>query len=202
MTRASAAGSAASRSSGFRQPRSRPQGSRSRGLVVQCGDQQQRRESRRAGQTHERRMRARAARSTAAARHDPLRPSCPTRGSSMSASGLPAASRSTRLRAASGSAGADASNSAAAVASSRARQPVLRQPGVREHRRVTVAHGRQQEDRVGLDPPSDEREHLLRRAVEPVRVFGDSSSGASSATSDRRSSAAIAIRKGSGRASG
>ena len=52
-------------------------------------------------------------------------------------------------------------------------KPVLRQPRVGERRGVAVTRGGQQDDRVGLDSPSDEREHVRGRGVEPVRVLDD-----------------------------
>ena len=52
-------------------------------------------------------------------------------------------------------------------------KPVLRQPGIGERRGVAVTRGGQQDNRVGLDPPSNECEHICCRRVEPVRVLDD-----------------------------
>ena len=52
-------------------------------------------------------------------------------------------------------------------------KPVLRQPRIGERRGVAVTRGGQQDNRVGLDPPSNKREHICRRTVEPVRVLDD-----------------------------
>ena len=52
-------------------------------------------------------------------------------------------------------------------------KPVLRQPGIDERRGVPVARGGQQDNRVGLDPPGNESEHICGRTVEPVRVLDD-----------------------------
>jgi hypothetical protein len=52
-----------------------------------------------------------------------------------------------------------------------ASDPAFRQPGIAKHRGVAVTRRRQQQDRVGLDPPRDERQHVRRRAVEPVGVL-------------------------------
>ena len=52
-------------------------------------------------------------------------------------------------------------------------EPVLRQPRIGERRWVAVTHGGQEDNRVGLDSPSDEREHVRGRGVEPVSVLDD-----------------------------
>jgi len=49
----------------------------------------------------------------------------------------------------------------------------LRVVSIRQPRGVTVARGCQQENRVGLDSPSNKSEHVCGRAVEPVRVLDD-----------------------------
>ena len=54
-----------------------------------------------------------------------------------------------------------------------AAEPVLRQAGIAEHRGVAVTGGSQQDDRVRLDSPSNESEHLRRRTIEPLCVLGD-----------------------------
>ena len=86
---------------------------------------------------------------------------------------MPAASRSTRLRARGRKARSRCVKQSRCRRVVEAGQPVLGQPRVRERRRVTVARGGQQENRVGLDPPSNEREHVCGRAVEPVGVIDD-----------------------------
>jgi hypothetical protein len=52
-------------------------------------------------------------------------------------------------------------------------EAALRQPGVGENRRVTIADGSQQDDRVGFQAACDEGEHVGCRAIEPVGVLGD-----------------------------
>jgi hypothetical protein len=52
-----------------------------------------------------------------------------------------------------------------------ARKPLLRQPYIGERRGVAVTGGGQQDDRVGLDAASNEREHVCGRRVEPVSVI-------------------------------
>ena len=49
---------------------------------------------------------------------------------------------------------------------------LLRQPGINQQRRVTLAHRGQQHDRIGLQAPGHEREHFYGRAVEPLRILG------------------------------
>jgi hypothetical protein len=49
---------------------------------------------------------------------------------------------------------------------------MLRQSGIDERRRVTLARGGQQHDRIGLQAPGDEREDFGGRAVQPLRVLG------------------------------
>ena len=50
---------------------------------------------------------------------------------------------------------------------------VLRQAGLAEHGGVAVTDRREQHDRVGLDPPRDERQRVRGRPVEPVGVLDD-----------------------------
>ena len=50
---------------------------------------------------------------------------------------------------------------------------MLRQARLAERRGVAVTDRREQHDRVGLDSPRDERQHVRGRAVEPVGVLDD-----------------------------
>jgi hypothetical protein len=50
---------------------------------------------------------------------------------------------------------------------------VLRQPGISERRGVAVASSGQDENRVRLDSPRDECEHIGSQRVEPVRVLDE-----------------------------
>jgi hypothetical protein len=48
---------------------------------------------------------------------------------------------------------------------------MLRQSSVHQRRLVPVAQGRQQHDRIGLQAPGDEREHLRGWTVKPLGIF-------------------------------
>ena len=62
-----------------------------------------------------------------------------------------------------------------------------------------LALGEEQEDRLCRQAPSDEREHLSRRPIDPLHVIDDDmSSGCSSAASDSRLSTASPTRNRSG----
>ena len=103
--------------------------------------------------------------------------SCSTRaaaiGSSMSASGLPAASRRIRVRVVGVSCLADASSSAAALAGSSALSRCSGSPASTSDDGNPSRAGGQEQDRVGLQATGDEREHVRRRAIEPVGILGD-----------------------------
>src|SRR5260370_4719891 len=49
---------------------------------------------------------------------------------------------------------------------------MLRQSGINQRRRVTLAHGGQQHDRIGLQAAGVEREPFRGRAGKPLRIFG------------------------------
>ena len=51
-------------------------------------------------------------------------------------------------------------------------EAVLRQPGIDEQRWVTLAHGGQQHDRIGLQAAGDKRKHFRGGAVKPLRILG------------------------------
>ncbi len=49
---------------------------------------------------------------------------------------------------------------------------MLRQSGINQQRLITLAHGGQQHDRIGLQAAGHERDHFGGRAVQPLRVLG------------------------------
>ena len=92
-------------------------------------------------------------------------------GSSISASGLPAASASSRVRTAAGRSPA-ASRSVAAASRGQRLDGQVRQRRPVEPGRQAVPDRGEQRDRLRLEPPAEEREHLAGGRVKPVRVLG------------------------------
>ena len=119
-------------------------------------------------------------------------------GSSIRASGLPAASsRIRRLRSA-GSVAAARSRSAFDASSSSPASVQLGQVGVVEGARHSLPDGEEQDRRIRFDPPRHELEHLGGRPVQPVRVLDHEESGVSAARSATSPSVARPIRNRSG----
>ena len=95
------------------------------------------------------------------------------RGSSISASGLPAASRSSRSRTAIESSLADASSSSAATSGASAPRQSSGSPAWMSAPRCPSRDSRQQDDPVGLQASGDECQHVRGRAVKPMGVLHD-----------------------------
>ena len=91
-------------------------------------------------------------------------------GSSIRASGLPAASSRIRRRRSGGSVSGARSRSASDASSSSPASAQLGQVGVVEGARQSLADGEEQDRRIRFDPSRDELEHLHGRPVQPVRV--------------------------------
>ena len=91
-------------------------------------------------------------------------------GSSTRASGLPAASRRTRSCVLVARSGACRRSSAAGRRVVQRREAELLEAGVGDR---LAANGEQSDDRVGRQPPGDERQHVDRGRVQELGVVGD-----------------------------